>query len=76
MFYKVIRTYSYRMSTLIEAESEEQALELSNSYEHDHEWIEEDSDPHFIEDEYVMTGITEDGEIAENEDDIHEYELL
>lgn len=74
MIYRVIRTYSYRMGTVVEASSEEEAMQIVCSSPNDYEWEDEDGGEHMLEDTYCYVGVDRNGDPAETVDDVVEFE--
>ncbi len=74
MIYKVVRTYSYRMGTIVEANSEEEAMSIVESNSRDYDWDDEDGGEHMLEDTYCYVGVDRNGDPAETTSDVVYFE--
>lgn len=74
MIYNVVRTYSYRMGTIVEANSEEEALSIVENNPGDYDWNDEDGGEHMLEDTCCYIGVDRNGDPAETTDDVVEFE--
>jgi hypothetical protein len=74
MIYKIIKTYSYQMGAVIEADSEEEAMQLIENNQGEYEWEEENGGEHNLDSVGCQIGYDVDGEPAENVDDVDVWE--
>ena len=74
MIYKVIRSYSYRMATIVEANSEEEAISIIESNPCDYDWDDDDGGEHMLEDTYCHVGVDKEGKAAETISDVVDFE--
>lgn len=73
MIYKIIKTYSYQMGAVVEANSEEEAMQLIENNQGEYEW-EEEGPEHNLDSVACQIGYDVDGEPAENVDDVDVWE--
>ena len=73
MIYKIIKTYSYQMGAVVEADSEEEAMQLIENNQGEYEW-EEEGDEHNLDSVGCQIGYDVDGEPAEYVDDVDIWE--
>lgn len=72
MIYKVEKTFSYCMTTYIEADSKEEAMEMTENSPNDFDW-EEDCE-HCLEDVSCMVGLDADGKPVNDLDEVEDWD--